>query len=89
MIDTPSLHLYSFKEYDKNTGIYRTSCVCGGRLTLQPKDLISTAVYISCDSCYAKYRIHCSCKTVLSESCEDLDIGIANYYLHQYDSAIQ
>ena len=89
MKDSLSLHLYSFKEFDKKTGIYTTTCVCGGRLTLLPKDIISTTVYLSCDSCYGKYRIHCSCNIVLNESHEDLDIGIASFYVHQYDNSIK
>ena len=73
-----TVRLYSFDRFDKASGIYYLKCICGAITPLRPEEMNALTVPLKCSGCYLTYNVKMSY----------MDIGIAKFYLKQYDDAV-
>ena len=83
-----TVRLYSFDRFDKASGIYYLKCICGAITPLRPEEMNALTVPLKCSGCYLTYNVKMSCELWSSLSRPDMDIGIAKFYLKQYDDAV-
>lgn len=83
-----NMPLYSFHSFDKYTGTYYLKCACGTISPLRPEDMTTRNLLFKCRNCFLNYSVSISCDSYYSTLLLDMDMGIAHYYLKQYDEAI-